>query len=550
MTALEENTKIKTLTGAEIIVETLENLGVNSIFGYPGGVILGVYDELYKRNSITHYLVRHEQAAVHAAEGYARYSGKCGFALVTSGPGAANTVSALANAFADGYPVMLICGQVKNELLGKNSFGEINITDITKTCTKASFQVTSAQKLHETLIRAYNIAMSGKKGPVIVAVTKDVLTQTAEFSAKSVEIHADEYHETCDINNAPDLICRAKRPVILSGGGVVHSDARDELVKLVSLLNIPVVNTLMGTGTFPKDNKNYTGMVGLFGNPAANQIIRESDLIFAIGTRLNNRVMCCFKNNEFSDKLVCLNIDEKEVSNSVKPLLTLRGDAKKIIKEMTDELKKTARDLPDISDWNLRVSALKKLNPKYIKKSDKLHSFEVIEEINRFIRPLKPVITTEVGQHQIWAARILDIDNPHKFITSGGTGTMGFGLPACVGASVACGNGLAVCIAGDGSLQMNIQELATLAQYNLPVKIMVLNNGYLGMVRQLQEAAYGNRITQTEILNPDFVKLANSYGITAFRVDKKEDIKSVLEKVFSTNSPVLTDFIVEPDEIL
>lgn len=547
MSVLKENLKV--LNGAQIVVETLKVNGVECIFGYPGGVVLNVYDELFKQNDIKHYLVRHEQAAVHAAEGYARVSNKCGCVLVTSGPGAANIVSGIANAYMDGYPLVVITGQVKQENLGKNSFGEINILDITKSCTKKNFQVSKVSDLEKTLNDAFFIANEGKKGPVVVSVTKNVFIENSEFKGEN-EYKQKPNFNSVDIASALKMICESQRPVIVSGGGVVHSDASSELSEFARLLKIPVVNTLMGVGTYPKEDERHLGMIGLFGNPSANQLLRESDLIFAVGARFNNRVRCCFKNDELSRKLIHLDINPDEISKNVPASFALAGDAKQILQKMIAESKSSK--LPIVSNllWQERIKELKSEVPKYIKKSNNLHSFEVMEIINEFIKPLNPIITTEVGQHQIWAARLLDVNNPRNFITSGGLGTMGFGFPASIGASIAGGNSPLICVTGDGSLQMNIQELMTFAEYNIPVKIMIMNNGYLGMVRQLQEKVCENRYSETKISNPDFVKLAKAYGIKGLRVEKKEDIISALQEAFSHSAPVLIDFVVEPFEVL
>lgn len=547
MSVLKENVKL--LSGAQIVLKTLNANGVECIFGYPGGVVLNVYDELYKQNSIKHYLMRHEQAAVHAAEGYARVSGKCGCVLVTSGPGAANTVSGIANAYMDGYPLVVICGQVKKENLDKNSFGEIDIIDITKSCTKKNYQVNNINNLEDVLNDAFSLAMKGKKGPVVVSVTKNVFAENANFK-ECYKPRQENYNSCQDITSALKMICEAEKPVIVSGGGVVHSDASKELTEFAQLLNIPVVNTLMGLGTYPQNNDKYLGMVGLFGSKSANQLLRESDLIFAVGARFNNRVRCCFKNNELARKLIHLDINEKEISSVIPASLALIGDAKQILKLMIKQIKVCGLSRNENTPWESRVNELKLIPKEYIKKSKNMHTFEVLELINNFIKPLNPVITTEVGQHQIWASRIFDVRNPRNFITSGGLGTMGFGFPAAIGASIADGLSPVVCIAGDGSLQMNLQELATCAQYNIPIKIMIINNGYLGMVRQLQEIACDNRYSETKITNPDFVKLAQAYGIKGLRAHNLKEAENAVKEALNFEGPVLIDFAVEPMEVL
>lgn len=542
-----------TLTGAEIIVKTLKKLGVDTIFGYPGGIVLSIYDELFKQHDIKHYLVRHEQSAVHAAEGYARVSGKCGVVLVTSGPGAANTVSGIANAYLDGYPVVVLTGQVFSSLLGKDAFQEVDIIDITKSCTKANFQVRDVNKLESTLVNAFLTALSGKQGPVVVDLVKDIFTQNAEFKSNTV-VNNLEYTGTDkeDIKQVLGELCNAEKPVIVAGGGVVTSNAAKELTAFARMLNIPVVNTMMGLGTYPYDDKNYAGMIGIFGTRAANKTVRESSLVFSVGARFNDRVTCCFNNNELSRKFIQLDINEKEISRIIPAHLALIGDAGKILAELTDEFKNGEFKFDNLSreKWCSEVREYVSQNPKPVKRSNLLHSFEVIQHIYEYCKSFNPVVSTEVGQHQMWTAQNYKFSAPRKFLTSGGSGTMGFGLPAAIGASIALNKEPVICISGDGSFQMNSHEMATCVDYNLPVKIFILNNGYLGMVRQLQQKFCEGRYSQTKISNPDFVKLAQSYGILGLRVNQVSEINRVLDEVFNTSGPVVVDFVVEPEEVV
>lgn len=539
------HTLTKTYTGAQILLKTLNKLGVTSVFGYPGGIVLNVYDELGKQSDIKHYLVRQEQAAVHAAEGYARVSGKCGVALVTSGPGATNIVTGLANAYLDSYPLVVITGQVSAELLHKDAFQEVDIIDITKSCTKKGFQVSSVQNLEKTLIDAFNTAMNGRKGPVVVDITKNVFSESFEYQEMNVE--AVENNSNFDVSEIVSAINKSKKPVLVAGGGIIQADAAKEVFEVAKLLNIPVVSTMMGLGAFPQNENNYLGMIGIFGQFAANQAVRESDLVIAIGTRFNDRITCCFKNENISKKLVHIDIDKNEISKIIPASFGVVGDAKNVLSKLTEELKKT--NYPNFNDWLEEAKELQNKNIAPLKRSEKMHSFEVLQEINDCIKDKNLVITTEVGQHQVWAARYLEFNSPNKFITSGGLGTMGFGFPAAIGACVANGNPV-VCVAGDGSFQMNLQELATCVDYNLPVKIFILDNNYLGMVRQFQEKLCNERYFGTKIFNPDFIKLAESYGIKATRVDKIEDIKNAIEKAFKTDGPYVIDFVVEPKELL
>lgn len=537
-------TLTKTLTGAQIVIETLNKLGVDSIFGYPGGIVLGVYDELSKQNSIKHYLMRHEQAAVHAAEGYSRVSRKCGVAIVTSGPGATNIVTGVANAYLDGYPMVVITGQVSAELLHKDAFQEVDIIDITKSCTKANFQVKDVKDLQKTLVDAFSIAMSGKKGPVVVDITKNVFSEKVDYDDLLDQNIIESNISDININKAIESILSSKNPLIVAGGGVILSDASKEIFEFAKLLDIPVVSTMMGLGGYPANDKNYLGMVGIFGHPSANKAVKDSDLIFAVGARFNDRIRCCFPNNELGKKLIHLDIDEKEISRVVPASISIVGDAKQVLSIMIAKLKNLS--FKKSFSWS---GDLQFKNVMPLKRSEKMHSFEVMQEINKYIKDKNIVVTTEVGQHQVWASRYLEFNLPGKFITSGGLGTMGFGFPAAIGACVANKEPV-ICIAGDGSFQMNMQELAVCVDYNLPIKVFILDNGYLGMVRQFQEKQCDERYFATQISNPDFIKFAEAYNAKALRVDKIEDVKKALDFAFSTEGPILVDFVIEPKELL
>ena len=544
-------TLTKTLTGAQILVKTLKDLGVDTIFGYPGGIVLSVYDELFKQNDIKHYLVRHEQAAVHAAEGYARVSGKCGVVIVTSGPGATNIVTGVADAYLDGTPLLVLTGQVMANLLHQDAFQEVDIVDITKSCTKKNFQVTDVKNLESVLVEAFNTAISGRQGPVVVDLTKNIFSETAEFNPDIAILNSN--NDNCKM---PDLMKvfkaleNAEKPLIIAGGGVIQANASSELIEFARLLNIPVVSSMMGLGAFPANDKNYIGMIGIFGHPSANMAVRESDLVFAIGTRFNDRIRCCFSENELSKKLIHLDISKKEISRVIPSSIEIVGDAKEILTGMIEEYKKENYNIFFNQSWCNYLNELKQQNILPEKKSEKLHSFEVMLEIQNCLKDKAPVISTEVGQHQVWAARYLQFNEPRKFLTSGGLGTMGFGFPATIGASVALNGQPVVCIAGDGSFQMNLQELATCVDYNIPVKVFIINNGYLGMVRQFQEKMCDERYFATKISSPDYIKLAESYGIKGIRVDKFEDIKPAVEVAYTSKSPFIVDFVVEPMEVL
>lgn len=548
---LTTENSVRTLSGAKLVVKTLKNLGVDTIFGYPGGIVLSIYDELFKQNDIKHILMRHEQAAVHAAEGYARVTGKCGVVLVTSGPGATNTVTGIANAYLDGYPVVVLTGQVPSFLIGKDAFQEVNIIDITKSCTKANYQVTDVKDLKYTLEKAFNVATTGKQGPVVVDLAKDIFTQTTVMGSPSFFVNSKESSPESYIKDALKEICAAKRPVIVSGGGVVQSEASKAITEFAQLLDIPVVNTMMGLGTYPQDSENYLGMIGIFGQFSANEALRESDLIFSVGARFNDRVTCCFKNGELERNFIQLDINRNEISRNIPASISLVGDARLTLENMVKEFdKETYSQNPEQKDWLKFAVSLKSKNKPNRKISDRLHSFDVVEKIYEYTKDFNPIVATEVGQHQLWTAQNFKFTKSRKFLTSGGAGTMGFGLPAAIGACVADKEHPVICISGDGSLQMNFEEFAVCKEYNLPVKIFVLNNGYLGMVRQLQQNFCEGRYSQTKLLNPDFLKLSEAYGIKSLRVDCANQISSALQFAFETHEPVLVDFVIEPMEVV
>ena len=526
--------KTKLFNGAKILINTLQNSGVDTIFGYPGSVVFNVYGELYKQNTIKHFLVRHEQAAVHAAEGYAKVSGKTGVVLVTSGPGATNIVTGCADAYFDGIPLVIITGQVDKNLSGKNAFQEINIIDMTKSCSKAGFQISDVKELEQTLVKAFEISQSGKKGPVIVDITQNVFSDSADYKAAIPHQTLTAATNTYDFSSAERLINQSKRPVVIAGSGVLNSDAQKELFDFVEKLNAPVVSTMMGLGAYPQDVANYLGMPGIYGHNSANEVLKLADLIIVLGARLNDRITMVFNPEELNKNIIQVDINPEELGRNFNATEKICTDIKNFLQDI---------DVMSKSDgWLNTARTLKTLNKSAVRKSNLLHSDDVIKEIYKYT----DTVTTEVGQHQIFAVQNLPYGV--KLLTSGGFGTMGFGFPAAIGAAVANPEKPVTCIAGDGSFQMNIQELATLKEYNLPVKIMVLNNGYLGMVRQLQESRFNGNYYETKISNPDFVKLTESYGIQALRVSCLSDLKPALESAFADNTPFLIDFIVEQME--
>ena len=540
----KNNTCIK--NGAKILIDTLADLGVDTIFGYPGGIVLDLYNELYNQSDIRHILVRHEQSAVHAAEGYSRVMGKCGVVLVTSGPGATNTVSGIVNAYLDGYPLVVLTGQVFNNLLGKNAFQEADICDITKSCTKKVYQIKSADEIQDVLIEAFTLANSGKKGPVVIDMVKDIFKQDALYKNVSVNLPKESLVEAADVQRIYERILSSARPVIVAGGGVVHSKAENELEKFVKVMNIPIVSTMMGLGTFPQNLPNYLGMIGIFGDKAANQLLKESDLIISLGARFNDRITCMFEKSDFDSKFIQVDINEKEISNFVKATDYIVCD----IKDFLTKLNEFDCREQIFENWLGKVQDLRKLNVIRERKTNLLHSFEVLRKIEEFTKGKSITFTSEVGQHQLWAVQNISQNKDRRIFVSGGSGTMGFGFPAAIGVAVAKSENPVVCITGDGSFQMGLHELATCADYHLNIKIMILNNGYLGMVRQLQEKQCHSHYSQTKISNPDFVKLAQSYGLQGIRVSTVDQIDDALSLAFSTNETFVIDFAIEPMEVL
>lgn len=545
-----------TMNGAKIFLECLKKEGVNEIFGYPGGVILSIYEALYNDTDIKHYLVRHEQAAVHAAEGYARTTGKPGVVLVTSGPGACNTITGIANAYYDGFPLVVFTGQVGSNQIGNDAFQEADIVGITRSCCKHNYLVKNVQELPRIIKEAFHIATTGKPGPVVVDMPKDILTDKMNFYYPE-EIKLPGYNPNYEghprqISKALQMLCEAERPVIITGGGVVSAEASKELTELANRLHIPVCNTLMGTGTYPADNELSLGMLGMHGNYWANYAVTHCDTLFAVGTRFNDRITGCLKRFAKDAKVIHIDIDPCSISKNVAVDVPIVGDAKIVLNQMLEELSKNDYDTnSSIKDiWFEQIDEWKKKRVCPSVNSDKLNPLTVINKIYEHTKDLNPIVATEVGQHQMWTAQIYKFNEPRRFVTSGGLGTMGFGFPAAIGAAVAHKDKVVLNIAGDGSIQMNIQELATCVEYNIPVINCVINNGYLGMVRQWQEKLFDKHYSQTKISAPDFVKLAEAYGALGFRVEKEEDIIPTLQKAIEARRPVFIDFVVEPFEMV
>lgn len=555
MTA-EQTVKNEKMSGARIFLECLREEGVDKIFGYPGGVILHIYDELYSCDFIKHYLVRHEQAAVHAAEGYARVTGKPGVVLVTSGPGACNTITGIANAYYDSYPLVVFAGQVDSKLIGNDAFQEADIVGMTRTCVKHNYLVKNLSDLPRVIKEAFHIAKTGRPGPVVVSLPKDVLISKMEFKYPD-KINLPGYNPTYEghpiqCRKALKLLCEAKKPVIISGGGVIQSDAWKEIREIALKLEIPVATTLMGIGTYPQDDALSLGMLGMHGNYWANLAVSNCDVLFAVGTRFNDRITGCLKKFCKDAQVIHVDIDPCSISKNVHVDIPIVGDAKNVLNLMLKEVNtgNYSYDREERNIWIRQIDSWKEKRGKRAVENGLMSPQTVIEHIYNKTKDKHAIIATEVGQHQMWTAQLYKFAEPRKLITSGGLGTMGFGFPAAIGAQIASPNSTVFNIAGDGSIQMNIQELMTCVDYKVPVKIAIINNGYLGMVRQWQEKLFDKHYSQTHISSPDYVKLAESYGILGIRVTKEEEINDALDRAMAYDGPVILDFVVEPFEMV
>jgi acetolactate synthase-1/2/3 large subunit len=539
-------------TGAQILLESLRLEGVDTVFGFPGGMVIDIYNEL-PNFPIRHILVRHEQAAVHAADGYARSSGRVGVCLVTSGPGATNTVTGIATAYMDSIPLVVFTGQVPTRLIGNDAFQEADIIGITRPCTKHSYLVKDIKDLARTVKEAFYIAQKGRPGPVLVDLPKDVIAGSTEFNYPE-SVHIKSYNPTYkghrgQIQKAFKLILKANKPLIYAGGGVISSGASEELIALAKTLSIPVTNTLMGLGGFPGDHELSLGMLGMHGTYRANMAVTNCDLLIAVGARFDDRVTGKVDDFASSAKIVHIDIDPTSVSKSIRVDIPIVGDVKDVLRELNKLAKEEKGDWRGLrKEWLDQIFQWKSTYPLAYKQKDIIKPQYVVEKIYEITRG-DAIISTEVGQNQMWTAQYYHFTRPRTLLTSGGLGTMGYGFPAAIGAQIAFPKKTVIDIAGDGSIQMNIQELATVAQYNLPVKIVILNNGYLGMVRQWQGLFYNKCYSQTSLdASPDFIKLAEAYGVVGLRATKPEEVVPTIEKALSISKAVIMEFIVEKEE--
>jgi acetolactate synthase-1/2/3 large subunit len=545
------------VTGAEAIIKCLEEQGVELIFGFPGGVIIDLFDELEK-SDITNVLVRHEQAAVHAADAYGRVKGEVGVALVTSGPGATNTVTGIASAYMDSIPMVVFTGQVPTALIGNDAFQEVDIVGITRPCTKHNYLVKDPKDLVPIIREAFHIARTGRPGPVLIDLPKDVVISKVNFTEpKPVKMQT--YRPTYEphpgqIAKACKEILKAKKPVIYAGGGVILSDSNEELTELATKLNIPTTMTLMGLGAFPGTHKLSLGMLGMHGTYFANMAVSKCDVLIAVGARFDDRVTGKLADFAPHAKIIHVDIDPTSISKNVKVDIPIVADCKYALTAMNrwfdvqedfdgkEQGEKLGPWLDDINDW-------KRKHPLgYVEEGDIIKPQFVVQKLHEMTKG-DAIISTEVGQNQMWAAQFYHFNKPRHFLTSGGLGVMGYGFPAAIGAQMAAPDKIVIDVAGDGSIQMNIQELATARQYKCPVKVAILNNGYLGMVRQWQELFYDKRYAGTDLaVSPDFVKVAEAYGAVGLRATKVSEVEPVIKEALATNNTVFMDFVIAREE--
>ena len=532
------------LTGSEIVIECLKEQGVDTVFGYPGGTILNVYDALYKHSDeIRHVLTSHEQGAAHAADGYARATGKVGVCMATSGPGATNLVTGIATAYMDSIPVVAITANVVLPALGKDSFQEVDIAGVTMPITKHSFIVKDVTKLADSIRKAFYIAQSGRPGPVLVDITKDVTANTTEYTkVEPLKIEKKSKYTTSQIDEVAKMINEAEKPYIFVGGGAILSGASDEVRALVAKIDAPVCDSLLGKGAFNGNDAHYTGMLGMHGTKTSNLGVSQCDLLIALGARFSDRVIGNPKRFAEGAKIIHIDIDAAEINKNIKTDAALVGDLKEILLKLNEKVRKTEH-----KDWMAHILELKEKYP--LKYDDSTLSCPYfIEALDRETKG-EAIITTDVGQHQMWAAQFYHYSEPRTFLSSGGLGTMGYGLGACIGAKLGRPDKTVINIAGDGCFRMNMQELATASRYNIPIIEVVINNQVLGMVRQWQTLFYGHRYSQT-ILNDavDYCKVAEALGCKAFKVETKEDVATAIQAALECKQPALIEVVIHEDD--
>ncbi len=532
------------LTGAQILIECLKEQGVNSIFGYPGGAVLNIYDELYKhQDEITHYLTSHEQGAAHAADGYARATGKVGVCLATSGPGATNLVTGIATAYMDSVPMVAITGNVPLTLLGKDSFQEVDIAGITMPITKHNYIVKDVRDLADTIREAFYIAKEGRPGPVLVDITKDVTANTCNYEKKEPVPVSMKKIKKSEIESALTLLNESKKPLIYFGGGVISAGASEELIEFAELIDAPVCASTMGLGGYPSTNRRFTGMIGMHGTKTSNMASFNCDLLIAVGARFSDRVVSNMEKFAPNAKILHLDVDSAEINKNVLTVASVIGDVKKSLCQINSLLEKAEKP-----EWMNYISEMKEKYPLKYVDNGKLKPQYILERISKITKG-EAIIATEVGQHQMWACQYIHYERPRSLLTSGGLGTMGFGLGASIGAKVACPDRVVFNIAGDGCFRMNNIELATAVEYNIPVIVVIINNHSLGMVRQWQNMFYDKRYSHTILdTSTDFCKLAEAYRAVSFHVTKKEEVDDVIKQAIALNKTVVINCEVSSEE--
>jgi len=545
------------MNGARILLECLKKEGVDTVFGYPGGTVINIYNELFSFKEIHHILPRHEQAGTHAADGYARATGRVGVAIATSGPGATNTVTGIATAYMDSIPMVIITGQVPTALIGNDAFQEVDIIGITRSCTKHNFLVRDVKDLATIMKKAFYIARSGRPGPVLVDLPKDVqIAQTEFVYPDTVEIRS--YKPNLEghprqVEKAVAMLLESRRPVIYVGGGVVLGNAADELTRLARNLAVPVTTTLMGLGSFPENDPLALGMLGMHGAYCANMAMTHSDLIVAVGARFDDRVTGKIATFAPSAKIIHIDVDPTSIKKNVRVDLPIVGDVKDVLDKMIKQLDKQKENaaglVAALAPWHGEIDGWKSKHPIGYKQSSTVIKPQFVIQKLRELSDEDAILATDVGQHQMWAAQFFQFNKPRTLLSSGGLGTMGFGLPAAMGAQAAFPERQVIAICGDGGVQMNIQEIATLVQNRLPVKIVILNNNFLGMVRQWQELFFDKRYSQTCMELPiDFVKLAEAYGAKGFSTSKPAEVETVIKQAFKEKGPVIMEFKIAREE--
>ena len=546
--------KQKKYTGAEIFVKCLEAEGIDLVFGYPGGAVLHIYDELHKQNDVTHILVRHEQGAVHAAEGFAKSSDRPGVVLVTSGPGATNAITGIADAYMDSVPIVVFTGQVRTALIGNDAFQEVDTVGITRPCVKHNFMITDVKEMASTIKKAFYVASSGRPGPVVVDIPKDITEDECEFDYPS-EVFMRSYNPNIEINEsavdiAVDKILKSHKPVIYAGGGVINSNASKNLTDLAKYLNFPVTNTLMGLGCYPGDDPQFLQMLGMHGSYEANMAMHDCDLLIAVGARFDDRITGRLDKFSPEATVIHIDVDPSSISKNIKAHIPIVGDVKGVIEKISNRIMDKNLKPQNVDKWWDEINEWRKKDSfKYTQGDDVIKPQFVIDRLYDITKG-DAFITSDVGQHQMWAAQLYKFNKPKRWINSGGLGTMGFGLPSAMGVQFANPDSLVCCVTGEASIQMCIQELSTCLQYGLPIKIINLNNRYMGMVRQWQEFFYEKRYAMSYMdALPDFVKLAESFGHIGMKVEKPSDVDNAIKDALKLKDRlVFIDFITDQNE--